>query len=112
MNNTLLQITKEYMGAGDVELGKKLLENYLRQRNNEGRLPSVICFYNSGVQLLATEGEILNILKQIESEGVKLLACKTCLDHFGLTDKLQAGIAGSMIDIITLQDNADKIIAI
>lgn len=112
MNNTLLQITKDYMGAGDVELGKKLLENYLRQRNNEGRLPSVICFYNSGVQLLVTESETLDILKQIEEKGVKLLACKTCLEYYGLTDKLKAGIAGSMIDIITLQDNADKVIAI
>lgn len=110
--NTLLQITKNYLGAGDIELGRKLLENYLRQRNNENRLPAVICFYNSGVYLLAEEGEILDILKEIEFKGVKLLACKTCLDYYGLADKMQVGIAGSMIDIITLQDDADKIIAI
>lgn len=110
--NTLLQITKNYLGAGDVKLGRKLLENYLRQRNTENRLPAVICFYNSGVHLLAEEGETLNILKEIEQKGVKLLACKTCLDYYGLADKMQVGIAGSMIDIITLQDDADKIIAI
>lgn len=110
--NTLLQITKNYLGAGDVELGKKLLENYLRQRNSENRLPSVICFYNSGVTLLTGESETLDILKAIEAKGVKLLACKTCLDYFGLADQLKVGVVGSMIDIITLQDNADKVIAI
>lgn len=112
MNNTLIQITKDYLGAGDVELGRKLLENYLRQRNNEERLPSVICFYNSGVKLLSEESETLNVLKAIEAKGVKLLACKTCLEHFNTLDKLKAGIVGSMVDIITLQDNADKVIAI
>lgn len=110
--NTLLQITKNYLGEGDVELGRKLLENYLRQRNAEERLPAVICFYNSGVKLLTEENDTLEILKEIEAKGIKLLACKTCLDYFGLTDKMKAGIAGTMIDIITLQDNADKVIAV
>lgn len=110
--NTLLQITKNYLGEGDAELGRLLLENYLRQRNAEERLPAVICFYNSGVKLLIEENDTLEILKEIEAKGVKLLACKTCLDHFGLTDQMKAGIAGTMIDIITLQDNADKVIAV
>lgn len=110
--NTLLQITKNYLGEGDARLGRQLLENYLRQRNAEERLPAVICFYNAGVKLLAEENDTLKILQEIEAKGVKLLACKTCLDHFGLTDQMKAGIAGTMIDIITLQDNADKVIAV
>lgn len=110
--NTLLQVTQDTLGNGDMLLGRKLLCNYFKQRLVENRLPSVICFYNSGVKLLASDDEITVVLQNIEKQGVKLLACKTCIDYFELDDAIKVGVVGSMIDIITLQDNADKIIMI
>ena len=75
-------------------------------------LPAVMLVYNAGVKLRSGDSEIVEVLKEIEAKGVKLLACKTCVDYFELADKMNCGVVGSMIDIITLQDNADKIIMI
>ena len=110
--NTLLQVTKATLGGDDDILGGRLVLNYFKQRLAEDRLPAVICFYNEGVKLLAGDGEIVEVLQAIEAKGVKLLACKTCVDYFELADKMKCGVVGSMIDIITLQDNANKIIMI
>lgn len=110
MKNILIQITQNGMGSGDEELGLQLATNYLKLIKEENALPRFITLYNGGVKLICTGSPAIEILKTIEKEGVKLIACKTCLKHFKLMDKMEAGIAGTMIDIIELQKIADKVI--
>ena len=112
MNNTLIQINSAGMGHGDQQLGLVLIENYLKLILQEDQLPKVITFYNDGVKLIAEGSPVINQLREIEAKGVKLLACKTCLNHFKLIDKVEVGMAGSMIDIITLQNEAGKVITL
>lgn len=108
--NTLLQITQNGMGTGDEELGLQLVTNYLKLINEEVELPKFISFYNGGVKLICTGSPAIEIIKTLEKKGVKLIACKTCLKHFNLMNKTEAGIAGTMIDIMELQKIADKVI--
>jgi len=108
--NTLLQVTQNGMGSGDEELGLKLITNYFKLLDADGRLPKIIVFYNGGVKLICEDSPALVALQNLEQKGVQLLACKTCLDSFGIADKLKVGVIGSMPDIITLQAGADKII--
>jgi predicted peroxiredoxin len=110
--NILLQITHNGMGTGDEELGLQLVTNYLKLINEENKLPNFITLYNGGVKLICTGSPAIEIIKTIEKKGVKLIACKTCLIHFSLMDKMEVGIAGTMIDIIELQEMADKVIAL
>ncbi|TDO01329.1 DsrE family protein [Sunxiuqinia elliptica] len=108
--NSLIQITQNGMGAGDDELGQKLIANYLTLISEEKELPRVIVFYNAGVQLICSGSPVIDTLKTIEQKGCKLLACKTCLNHLNLLDKVEVGIAGTMMDIIELQKVANKVI--
>ncbi len=110
MNNTLIQINQNGMGHGDEQLGLQLINNYLKLINAENNLPKFITFYNSGVKVMCEGSPAIENLKNLEAAGVKLIACKTCLNHFNLLDKLQVGIAGTMVDIIELQKMADKVI--
>lgn len=109
---SLIQVTKTYMGEGDQELGRKLLTNYFKLRNADNHLPRIMVFYNSGIKVLCEDSELLDIFKEIEAKGVKMIVCGTCLDHFGLADKLKAGMRGTMVDIISLQEEADKVLTI
>ena len=111
-SKSLIQVTKNYMGEGDEVLGKKLIQNFFAIRNNDGNLPKIMLFYNAGVKLLCEEGPVLDIFREIEAKGVKMIVCGTCLDHFGLADKLKAGMRGTMVDIINLQEEADKVLTI
>lgn len=108
--NVLLQITQNGMGKGDDKLGLQLVYNYLNLINEENELPKFITLYNSGVKLICTGSPVIEILKTIEQRGVKIIACKTCLNEFGLMEKIEVGVAGTMHDIIQLQKIADKVI--
>jgi len=43
---------------------------------------------------------------------VGLIICKTCLDYYGLVDKVRVGIVGGMGDIIAAQALANKVITL
>jgi len=110
--NTLIQLTQYGMGAGDEQLGLVLLNNYLRLLNEESELPRVIAFYNAGVKLICTGSPVLESLNALQERGVRLLACKTCLNHFKLIEERKTGIEGTMMDIMELQKVADKVISL
>lgn len=110
--NTLLQISQDSMGTGDEALGLQLMTNYLSLINEENEMPRFIAFYNSGVKLICKDSPVIEITKAMEKKGVKLIACKTCLQHFDLMDKMEVGIPGTMMDIVELQKMADKVISL
>ncbi|MGQ8335699.1 DsrE family protein [Sunxiuqinia sp. A32] len=110
LKNTLLQITQNGMGSGDEQLAQLLIKNYFTLLSEEKELPKVIAFYNGGVNLICSGSPAIEILLILEQKGVKLMACKTCLKHFDLLDKMEVGIAGTMMDIIELQKVADKVV--
>lgn len=109
-SNTLIQVEKNGMGTGNEELGLILISNYLKLSLNNGQLPKIMTFYNSGVKLTCEGSPIIEILKEIEAAGVKIIICKTCLNFYKLENKVKVGIQGTMQDIITLQADASKVI--
>lgn len=108
--NTLIQVIRNGMGEGDAELGIVLIRNYFKLLLEDNRLPKIITFYNGGVLLLSSDSPVIDELKKLDDAGVSLLACKTCINHFGLKDKVGVGVQGTMMDILTLQSDADKVI--
>ena len=113
--NTIILITKEGMGytrRDDSALQLKLLETYLYLLQENDTLPAVICFYADGVKLLVEGSYLLENLTHLEQKGVRLIACSTCLNYFGLMDKLRVGVVGGMPDIIEAQIKADKVITL
>ena len=112
MQNILIQINQNGMGLGDEALGLILIKNYLKLINEEANLPRVITFYNAGVKLICKGSPVLEEAKTLADNGVKLVACKTCLNHLGIIDQMEVGIQGTMMDIIELQKVAEKVITL
>ena len=112
MKDTIIQITNDGMGKGDPALQHKLIIKYLELiQMNEG-LPNAITFYTDGVKMVVDGSPALEQLHALESKGVRLIACSTCLEHYGLIDKVKVGIVGGMTDIIEAQTKADKVITL
>ncbi len=109
---TTILVTSDGMGKADQELQHKLIKTYLTLLNENDYLPSVIAFYTDGVKLMVSGSPVLEELKALEAKGVRLIACGTCLNHYGLTDDLQAGMQGGMTDIIEAQWRAEKVITL
>lgn len=49
-------------------------------------------------------------LKSLEAQGVEILTCGTCLNHYGLTDKLKVGEVTNMYVIAEKMTQADLIV--
>jgi selenium metabolism protein YedF len=111
-SNTIVMITSDGMGDADLALQHKLAGTYFTLLDESNLLPAAICFYTDGVKLAVEGSPVLPQLKSLETKGVRLILCSTCLNYFDLTDKVQVGIVGGMTDIIEAQWNADKVITI
>ena len=108
----MIQVTNDGMGTADAELQHTLLRKYLLLLQQNGTLPSAICFYTSGVKMVIEGSPVLDVLQTLEAHGVRLIVCKTCLDYFGLLEKVRVGIVGGMGDIIAAQWLAGKVISL
>jgi len=67
---------------------------------------------NAGVKLTVEGSEVIDSLIEIEKAGVKLLVCGTCLDFYGIKDRLKVGKVSNMFEIVNLLFNSDKVITI
>jgi selenium metabolism protein YedF len=112
LNNTVIQITSNGMGKGDQALQYKLIAKYLALIQMNEELPNAIVFYTDGVKLVVEGSPVLDELRALENKGVRLVLCSTCLEHYGLTEKVQVGIIGGMTDIIEAQVKAEKVITL
>ncbi|CCO24635.1 sulfurtransferase-like selenium metabolism protein YedF [Maridesulfovibrio hydrothermalis] len=109
-SKTLVFLNSEFLGNGDDELGAKLMFNFIATLSElEGSLWRIIML-NSAVKL-ATEGNpCLEKLKELEAAGVSILVCGTCLEHFNILDKKEAGETTNMLDVVTSLQLATKVI--
>jgi selenium metabolism protein YedF len=112
LENSVILITSNGMGNGSEELQLTLFGKYLQLLLQNGTLPAVICFYTDGVKLTVEGSSVLAQLQTLENRGVRLIVCSTCLNYFGMTDKVKAGIVGSMADILEAQVRAEKVISL
>ncbi len=110
--SVLIQVIHDGMGVADPALQHNLLRKYLLLLQENNTLPGAICFYTSGVKMVVEGSPVLDVLQTLEAQGVRLIVCKTCLEHFGLLEKVRVGIVGGMGDIIAAQWLADKVISL
>ena len=100
------------MGNADEKLQQLLFNKYVELLLQDESLPAALCFYTEGVKLVCEGSPALEHLKNLESIGIRLIICSTCLDYFELTGKVRVGIVGGMGDILEAQVKAEKVITI
>ena len=71
-----------------------------------------VLFYAAGVRLVAEGSPCLQELATLADAGVPLIACRTCLDYYGLIDQVQVGEIGNMLRIVEAQGKARKVVTV
>jgi selenium metabolism protein YedF len=112
LKKIMVMCATDRIGFGDDELGLKLMVNFLRTLKEMGQELWRLVLVNNGVKLTIDGSEVLDDLKQYEKDGLKILVCGTCLNHFNLLEKKQVGETTNMLDIVTAMQLADKVINI
>ena len=109
-DNTVVVVASDRMGEGNDELGKVLIKGFIFAVTQLDTLPKAMLFYNGGATLTTEGSDSLEDLRSLEAQGVEILTCGTCLDYYGLKDKLAVGSVTNMYSIVETMANAEKIL--
>jgi selenium metabolism protein YedF len=93
-------------------LGTVLIKGFFHALGEVSPRPDALIFFNAGVKLTAEGSEVLEDLSSLEEKGITLLVCGTCLDFYGLKEKIRAGMVSNMYDIAETMLSAGKVIRI
>ena len=110
MVNFVYLITSDKIGNQDPELGTRIMETFFLKLIQARSLPARLLLMERGVQLLRPESPCLDPIKVLEGKGVEILACQTCLDYYGITEKIGAGKVSTMPAIIEAMQATGKVI--
>lgn len=100
----MILLTTDSMGSGQRELGEQLLETFLTLLKQRQELPKAVFCLNRGV-LALTEDSLASVhLHELAAKGIPVLACKTCVDYYGIADRLYAGEISSMSRFLELSE--------
>jgi selenium metabolism protein YedF len=95
----ILIVASDTMGKDEV-LGRTLMKGYFETIRVTKELPHTIFFLNAAVKLTTIDEELLPVIKEIESMGVEIFSCGTCLKYFGLESSLKVGYRGTTNHIV------------
>ena len=105
-------VGKEYIGDGDLTLGRSLMQMFFYTLSQSEDLPKSIVFMNGGVKLPVEEEQCVEHLQVLKEKGVNLLVCGTCLNFYGIAEQLKIGTISNMYDIVSEMQNAGKVITV
>ena len=108
----LVFLTSDTVGQGDDTLGSRLMGNFLNTLPELGDALWRIIMVNGAVKLATAANPAIEALKKLEAAGVSILVCGTCLEFFKLMDQKEVGQVTNMLDVVTSQHLADKVITI
>src|SRR3989339_1250610 len=95
----VLVLASDKMGQGDEVLGALLIGKFLKTFADIAPVPEQVVLYNSGVKLACEGAETVSDLKALEKRGSRVFSCGTCLNYFGLPDKLRVGSLSKLHEI-------------
>ena len=96
----IVAVDSDVMGKGSDELGATLMKGFIYAVSQLEKLPKAMLFYNGGAKLTVEGAVSVEDLKNMEAQGVEILTCGTCLNFYGLTDKLAVGAVTNMYTIV------------
>ena len=110
--NTVLLFSRNGMGEAPENLQQTVVAKFLSLAAQAVEKPTRILFYTEGVKLVCEGSLVLQWLRILEEAGVELIACSTCLEYFGLIEKVRVGKVGGMPGILAALQEEDKVVSL
>ncbi len=110
--STVIFINSSRIRKGSDELGEVLMKAFFNTLSQSEPWFDKVVFMNGGVELVAEGSPVLDALRCLLDKGVQILACGTCLDYFGLKEKIAVGTISNMYDIVDAFNEAAKVVTV
>ncbi len=105
----VLLVLSDSMGE-ERELGDILIRAFFSTLKESSQKPDRIILINRGVFLTTQGSKLIDVLKELEELGIEIYSCGTCLDYFGLKDKLMVGKVTNMYDTVEALMDAEDVV--
>ena len=105
-------VGREGIGEGDPELTETLMKMYFYTLTQDKDIPQYILFMNNGVKVPTKDDQVAEHLQVLQELGAQILVCGTCLNFYGIADRLKVGLVSNMYDIATAMAAVDKVITL
>ena len=109
-SDVVVLLSAQTVGRGDEDLGRLLALGFVKTLKEVVPRPRTLVFMNGGVRLVVEGSELVPAVAELERSGVTVLVCGTCLDFFGLKEKLAAGRVSNMFEILSTLVAADRVV--
>ena len=96
----------------DADFGHDMFDKFLHTLEVLRAKPQAICLYTEGVKLACQGSPVVPGLRLLGAMGVRILICTSCLEYYGLKEKVEVGEVCGMRDIVDLLVNSDKVITV
>jgi selenium metabolism protein YedF len=96
MKEKIVLLSSTGLGSGDQNLGELIMANFLRLLPDQPNKPQKLICWNAAVKLLTADSSVLNHLKKIEAAGIEIIVCRTCIEYFGIEEKIAVGKISTM----------------
>lgn len=107
---TVVFLPADTIGRGNDELGSILIKGIIYSLTQVEPKPDTLILMNSGVKLAVEDSDLLEDLHSLTASGMRVLVCGTCLDYFGLKEKLATGEVSNAYTIMETLLEAEKVI--
>jgi selenium metabolism protein YedF len=111
VTEVLWYVSSDSLGV-DETIGRRLVQSFWNNLPEAHPLPATFAFLNRGVFLTLDDSPVLESLRALEAGGSRLLSCGTCLDFYGVKERLAVGEVGSMPLIQSLMVSSTKVITL
>ncbi|MEZ8738781.1 sulfurtransferase-like selenium metabolism protein YedF [Photobacterium swingsii] len=105
-------VGSDTLGKGDDVIGHKLMNAFFNVSSDYEQAPASIFFMNTAAKLCVEGADALAALQKLEEKGTEIIVCGTCLDFFGIKDKLAVGRIGTMHDLIGIYHKQKEVISL
>jgi selenium metabolism protein YedF len=106
-------IASDIIGRGENSaLGNLLMQSFIHTLTGLNVKPESLIFMNNGVKLVTVDSPVLADLKELEKQGIEIIACGTCLSRLELMEKVAVGKISNMYTIAETMFRASKVIAL
>ena len=107
-----------YLTVGKSQLARPALQAQMveigRSRRDAAML--VVAARNAetpeAARALREEAQVIESIQALVDKGTKVLVCGTCLNYYGLAERLKVGVVSTMYDILGAMQRADKVISL
>lgn len=111
MQDVVWFVRSDSLGV-DETIGKRLMQSFWNNLTEELDAPTTVVLMNRGVFLALDDSPVLESLRALEAAGSRFLSCGTCLDYYGVKERLAVGEIGTMSLAQRLLVAAHKVITV